>query len=146
MDSAQSKAGARSPGASIKDTRMQSLKQLIARATRLTVSQPILWTPPLGIALLSSLMAPQATPQMGIILLVTALITLAVTAGWYALIAGANGDQPPVLDDFFVAIGRHFVPLVVGTIVFGLLIALVAVPLLMARGAQQAEGYPARPP
>lgn len=132
MDSATCKAGAVSPIASIKDTRMQSLKQLIARAARLTVSQPILWTPPLGIALLSSMTAPQATPQMGIIFLVSALITLAVTAGWYALIAKADSDQPPVWDDFFVAVGRHFVPLIGGTIVFGLLVAVVAVPLIMA--------------
>ncbi|MBO9540440.1 hypothetical protein J7643_07590 [bacterium] len=111
---------------------MQPLKQLIARAARLTVSQPILWTPPLGIALLSSLMAPQATPQMGIIFLVTALITLAVTAGWYALIAKAASDELPVWEDFFVAIGRHFSTLIGGTIVFGLLVAVVAVPLLMA--------------
>lgn len=114
---------------------MQSLKQLIARAARLTVSQPILWTPPLAIALLSSLMLPKATPQMGILLLVSGLITLAVTAGWYALIERADGDQPPVWDDFFVAVGRHFVPLIGGTIVFGLLVAVVAVPLVMAGGA-----------
>lgn len=114
---------------------MQSLKQLVARAARLTASQPILWTPPLGIALLSSLMAPRATAQMGIILVVTALITLAVTAGWYALIERASSDQPPVWDDFFVAIGRHFVPLVGGTVVFGLVVAVVALPSVMAGAA-----------
>lgn len=107
---------------------MLSLKQLVGRAATLLRTQPLLWTPPLAIALLSSLTIPTGAPALGIV--VSSLITLAVTAGWYALIARAESDAKPQWDDFFVAIGRHFGGLVLGTLVFLLMVGLVAVPLL----------------
>lgn len=114
---------------------MLSLKQLIRRAATLLRTQPILWTPPLGIALVTSLMIPAGSRGTGF--LITGLITLAVTAGWYALIARAEADEKPLWDEFFVAIGRCFSGLLTGTIAFLALVALVAIPLLLA-GAQWA--------
>lgn len=112
---------------------MLSLKQLVGRAATLLRTQPILWTPPLGVALFSSLMIPTGAPGLSVLL--TGLVTLAVTAGWYALIARAEADQKPQWDDFFVAIGRHFTGLITGTIAFLALVAVVALPLVFA-GAQ----------
>lgn len=109
---------------------MLSLKQLVVRANTLLRTQPILWTPPLAIALFTSLMIP--TGAAGVSVLVSGLITLAVTAGWYALIASAEADQKPEWDAFFVAIGRHFSGLLMGTLAFFGLVAAVVVPLLLA--------------
>ncbi len=109
---------------------MLSLKQLVGRAATLLRTQPILWTPPLGVALFTSLMIPTGAPGFG--LLITGLVNLAVTAGWYALIARAEADQKPQWDDFFVAIGRHFSGLLMGTVAFLALVGLVALPLIYA--------------
>lgn len=112
---------------------MLSLKQLVGRAAVLLRTQPILWTPPLAVALVTSLLIPAGAG--GVSVLLSGLITLAVTAGWYALIARAEVDAKPQWDDFFVAIGRHFSGLLSGTLAFLALVALVALPLVMA-GAQ----------
>lgn len=109
---------------------MLSLKQLVGRAATLLRTQPLLWTPPLAIALFSSLTIPTGAPAVSAI--VSGLITLAVTAGWYALIARAEADEKPVWDDFFVAIGRHFAGLIAGTVAFFALVALIAVPVMLA--------------
>lgn len=114
---------------------MLSLKQLVERAATLLRTQPILWTPPLGIALFSSLMMSGGTP--GSTFLLTGLVTIAVTAGWYALIARAEANEKPLWDDFFVAIGRNFGGLLTGSIAFLALVALVVLPLMLA-GAQWA--------
>lgn len=114
---------------------MLSLKQLVGRAATLLRTQPLLWTPPLAIALFSSLTIPTGAPAVSAV--VSGLISLAVTAGWYALIARAEADEKPQWDDFFVAIGRHFGSLILGTMAFLAIVALVAVPIMLA-GAQWA--------
>lgn len=110
---------------------MLSLKQLAARAFTLLRTQPVLWTPPLGVALLSTLLLPTSAGPMAIMVLVSGLFSLAVTAGWYALIARADVDERPLWDDFFEAIGRHFAPLVLGTVLFFLVVGLLAVPAVV---------------
>jgi hypothetical protein len=117
-----------------KDTPMPPFKQLIARAGTLLRTQPILWSPPLGVALMSSLTIP-AGAAVAVMAVVTALIGLAVTAGWYALIERADANQRPSWDDFFIAIGRHFVTLLLGTAVFAVLVGLIGVPSLLAGAA-----------
>lgn len=108
---------------------MPSLKQLVGRAASLLRSRPILWTPPLAIALFSTLMIPTGAPALSVV--VSSLLTLAVTAGWYALIARAEADAEPRWDDFLVAVGRHFAGLIAGSLAFFSLVALVAFPLLL---------------
>lgn len=111
---------------------MLSLKQLVGRAITLSRTQPMLWVPPLGVALLSTLTLPTGSGPASLMALVSALIGLAVTLGWYALIVRAEANETPTWDDFFVAIGRFFSPLLLGSIAYAGLVLLLGLPLMLA--------------
>lgn len=95
----------------------------------------MLWAPPLGMALLSTLTIPAGVGPSSLMAIVLGLIGLAMTLGWYALIVRADAGESPIWDDFFVVIGRFFSPLVLGSIAYGALILLVGLPLVLIGSA-----------
>lgn len=111
---------------------MLSLKQLVGRAVTLSRTQPMLWAPPLGVALLSTLTLPAGAGPSSVMAIVSGLIGLAMTLGWYALIVRADAGETPTWDDFFVAVGRFFSPVLLGSVAYVALILLFGLPVLFS--------------
>lgn len=114
-----------------KDTRMPSVQQLMSRTGSLLRVYPILWTAPLGLALLMALVNPAGPKAGSLLVVVIGLINLAVTLGWLAQIGRADQDARPTWDDFFTAIGRCFGSMVIGSLMMFGLVLLVALPILL---------------
>lgn len=110
---------------------MPSVQQLLSRAGALLRAHPLLWTPPLAIALLMALANPGGPNVSGPMFLVVSLINLAVTLGWLELIDTADRGEKPTWDAFFTAIGRHFQPMVLGSLAALLVVLAVALPLVL---------------
>lgn len=83
--------------------------------------------PPLLMLVLTSALVGAAPSPLTVVSL--GLLNLAVTGGWYALILLAARKEPLRWDDFLTGVGRHFYPLVSGTMVFFCAMMAVILPL-----------------
>ncbi|HBN08410.1 MAG TPA: hypothetical protein DD435_07105 [Cyanobacteria bacterium UBA8530] len=104
--------------------------------------RPILMMPPLVMVLLSGFLLGSGFQPTTLISL--GLLNLAVTGGWYRMLALATLNRPSGMDEFLSGIGRHFVQLVLGSLVFFLGLILLVAPWMPL--AKRWAGDPSRIP
>ncbi|MGE5708112.1 MAG: hypothetical protein ACM3YO_07245 [Bacteroidota bacterium] len=96
-------------------------------ASSLLQEHPSLLMPPLLMLVMTSALVGAAPSALTVVSL--GLLNLAVTGGWYSLILIAARKEPLRWDDFLAGVGRHFYPLVSGTMLFFCAMMAVILPL-----------------
>lgn len=88
--------------------------------------------PPFLLILLSSILVGSGSlkAQLGTLVSLS-LLNLAVTGGWYKLIALAAAQKKLHWDDFLTGIGQHFWQLVLGNLVFFSTLGLASIPFVL---------------
>ncbi|MBI6546034.1 MAG: hypothetical protein HY692_04525 [Cyanobacteria bacterium NC_groundwater_1444_Ag_S-0.65um_54_12] len=112
---------------------MLPLKEILLQTGRLLAQHPVLMLPPLAWVIPGTLLLRPGEPTaQGLVVVVAiGLLQLALTTGLIAMVRAAALGEAVGWDAFLIGIGRHFITILTGTVIFLGLLLLTLLPLLI---------------